>query len=226
MANFGEYRRIQPRLRVVRGYPGNEPSHLTLSAPVQAGLAPGTIKSGMVISLADGAGIQVGQKVWVLSTGAAGAAASGRTPYFAIADDTDTDVQASGKLLGLSCAGDFELQTGYVVELVPGATYPVIADGVYGDGKPIIANVAGAGKVTVAAAVATSTIVGYTKIPFKGGYSGQDAAGVHTAAAGALLDLTSVDNVKQVFQSYNSESANNNGGRVTVLNLITRWNNI
>ena len=34
-------------------------------------------------------------------------------PYFAYTDDTDTDVVSSNRLLGLSCLGQFELQTGY-----------------------------------------------------------------------------------------------------------------
>jgi hypothetical protein len=38
----------------------------------------------------------------------------GKIPYFAFADDTDTDVLSnSGQLMGLSCLGEFEIQTAY-----------------------------------------------------------------------------------------------------------------
>jgi hypothetical protein len=40
-------------------------------------------------------------------------APAGKMPYIAYHDQTDTDVKSSGLLLGLSCAGNFEIETGY-----------------------------------------------------------------------------------------------------------------
>src|SRR4051812_27876335 len=98
---YGEYRRTKPRVRVTRGYYGNEPLALTLSAS-PANTTPGTIFSGMLIS-------QDTNGNWVPGC------AAGKTPYIAFHDDTDPDVLSSKLLLGLSCAGQFEISTGYYV---------------------------------------------------------------------------------------------------------------
>ncbi|MEK7782014.1 MAG: hypothetical protein AAB370_10995 [Verrucomicrobiota bacterium] len=37
----------------------------------------------------------------------------GLIPHFAFQDQSDTDVQSSGLLMGLSCLGEFEIQTAY-----------------------------------------------------------------------------------------------------------------
>lgn len=99
MANYGEYRRVKPRVNVLRGYPGNEPTSLTLSAKPKA--AEG-ILSGQVISL------DVNNE-WVKG------AATGAVAYIASQDQIDTDVVSSGLLLGFSCAGKFEIETAYFV---------------------------------------------------------------------------------------------------------------
>jgi hypothetical protein len=64
------------------------------SAPVTSGV---TILSGQLISLTAGA--------WVLGC------LAGCEPFIAFADSTDTDVQSSGLLLGLSCAGQYKIET-------------------------------------------------------------------------------------------------------------------
>jgi hypothetical protein len=97
---YGEYRRTKPRINILRGFRGNEPQSLTFSAKPATGQA---IKSGMLIVLNDS-----GQ--WVKCDSASH---GGKVPYFAYSDDTDTDVVSSGLLLGISCLGDFELQTAY-----------------------------------------------------------------------------------------------------------------
>ena len=79
---------------MLRGYFGNEPMARSYSAPVTAGV---TILSGQLISLSAGA--------WVLGV------ASGAEPFIAFADSTDTDVVSAGLLLGLSCAGQYEIET-------------------------------------------------------------------------------------------------------------------
>jgi hypothetical protein len=96
---YGQYYRTQPRVRVLRGYGGNETTTLKFSAPPNASA---TIYSGQVISLDT-------NNTWVLGC------PNGKTPYIAFQDGADTDVVSSGLLLGLSCAGPYEIQTAYYV---------------------------------------------------------------------------------------------------------------
>ena len=101
LPKYGTYLRATKRLNVLRGYPGNESTSLTRSAQPAPTTGTGytvAILSGMIISLNSS-----GQ--WV-----AGALA-GTIPYVAYHDATDTDVLSSGLLLGLSCLGDFEVET-------------------------------------------------------------------------------------------------------------------
>lgn len=98
--NYGEYRRTKPRLNILRGFAGNEPQSITHSAKPKAAEA---IMSGMLIVLDDNG-------EWVKCDSASH---GGRVPYFAFQDQSDTDVQSSGLLMGISCLGEFELQTAY-----------------------------------------------------------------------------------------------------------------
>lgn len=97
---YDHYRRSKPRLNVLRGWPGNETTSLTHSAKPKAGE---DIKSGMVIVL-DTNG------EWVKATYAL---ANNKLVCWATADQSDTDVVSSGRLLGLSVAGPYEIQTPY-----------------------------------------------------------------------------------------------------------------
>lgn len=99
---YGEYRRALPRLRVVKGYHGNESSALQFSAPPASGV---TILSGQIIYLNS-------LGAWALATSTL---ALGLTPYIALQDSMDTDVLSSGLLLGLSCAGQYVFETAYYV---------------------------------------------------------------------------------------------------------------
>lgn len=99
---YGEYRRTKPRLNILRGYAGNEPQSITHSAKPKTGEA---IMSGMLIVLDEN-----GEFVKCDTDTAAHV---GAVPYFAFQDQSDTDVQSSGLLLGISCLGEFELQTAY-----------------------------------------------------------------------------------------------------------------
>lgn len=114
---YGEYRRSKQRINVLRGYGGNEPTSLTYSAKPKAGE---DIKSGMLISIDS-------NDEWIKGCPA------GKVPYFAYHDQSDTDVESSGLLLGLSCAGDFEIETAYFNNT---QTYvqdsPIKADGTTG----------------------------------------------------------------------------------------------
>jgi hypothetical protein len=96
MTYNGPYQRLAPRVNVLSGYWGNEPFSRKRSAPVTSGV---TIQSGQVISLVSGQ--------WVLG------AATGLEPYIAFHDSSDTDVVSSGLLLGLSCAGQFDIETAW-----------------------------------------------------------------------------------------------------------------
>ena len=93
---YGTYQRTAPRINILSGWFGNEPYGRKRSAPVTSGVA---IQSGQVISLTSGA--------WVLGCSA------GKEPYIAFHDSPDTDVVSSGLLLGLSCAGQYEIQTAW-----------------------------------------------------------------------------------------------------------------
>ena len=88
--------RAKPRVNVLRGYGGNETSSLSRSL-----IPTVTIKSGQFIK-ATASG-------WTLAvnTDAPGAV------YVAYHDSDDPDVDSSGKLLGFSVLGRYELETGY-----------------------------------------------------------------------------------------------------------------
>jgi hypothetical protein len=96
---YGEYRRSKPRLNILRGFKGNEPQGLFDSAKP----ADTTIKSGQLIVKNDS-----GQ--WVKCDSALHA---GKVPFFAYSDALDTDVVSSGLLMGISCLGEYEIQTAY-----------------------------------------------------------------------------------------------------------------
>lgn len=103
--------RTKPRIEVLRGFDPNEPTNLRVSAPVAAGV---TIKSGQIVSL--WYNTETSRLEWVLGVDTSG---GGRNQpaytqcYLAYNDSSDFDVQASGLLPALSCAGEFEVQTGY-----------------------------------------------------------------------------------------------------------------
>lgn len=99
--------RLKPRVTVLRGFDPNAPMTLTQSLPAYTGVSSSTgIYSGQLISSAwDSA---KNQHCWVL-----GMTGSVNTPYIALQDIADQDVAEAGKLTGLSCAGQFEIQTAY-----------------------------------------------------------------------------------------------------------------
>lgn len=93
--------RANARVTVLRGYDPNSPSTLTQSLPVASG---STILSGQVVS-----GVwssTYGSHAWTLGL-------TGGVPYVALQDSADEDVSEAGKLTGLSCAGQFEIQTAF-----------------------------------------------------------------------------------------------------------------
>jgi hypothetical protein len=106
--NYGTIVRVspsRPRLKVYRGYDPNEPTTLTQTAPVASNV---TVYSGQLICLQK-SGTTTNQE-WVLCTQSK--LAAGAVPYLALQDGADFDVRCTG-LTGLSCAGDFEVGTGF-----------------------------------------------------------------------------------------------------------------
>ena len=96
-------------MRVLQGYDPNEPQTRSRSAPVKSGVS---IKSGNVIVLEYNSSTAVWE--WTLADRATSAHLK-QVPHFALQDDTDAEVTAAGLLTGLSCSGQFEIQTGYFV---------------------------------------------------------------------------------------------------------------
>ena len=74
---------------------------------------------------------------------------AGKEPFFAYSDQTATDVQSSGLLQGLSCSGQFTLETGYLV------------DGSYVTGTPIKASTSSLGSIEETTLDAGDDIIGF-----------------------------------------------------------------
>jgi hypothetical protein len=98
------YTRTKAPLGILRGYRPTEPGHLSVTAKPKDGEA---IKQGMAITL-DNNG------EWVKAPTAARATLT-VSVFVARQDQDDPAVQASGKLTGLDCSGEFEFLTGYIV---------------------------------------------------------------------------------------------------------------
>jgi hypothetical protein len=102
-ANTVYYRTNGPRLNILRGYWGNENFGLTAAVPVDASVASGPF-SGQVMFINTSGN-------WVLASSAS--TPKGQCPYLSMEDVADSDVVSVGKLTGLSCAGNYEVQTPY-----------------------------------------------------------------------------------------------------------------
>lgn len=139
--------RANARVLVLRGYDPNSPSTLTQTLPVASSV---TVLSGQVVSPVWSS--SHGSHAWALGL-------TGGTPYIALQDSEDEDVSEAGNLTGLSCAGQFEIQTAFYEG----------ADSVYTLGKVISAG-ATSGSVCGATAGATagngSVIIGFvSRVP-------------------------------------------------------------
>ena len=150
--------RTKPRVTVLRGFDPNAPMTMTQSLPVAVSSGLGTTgqKSGQVISSTwDPA---LGSYAWVLGlTGAALTAGSNKvsknTPFIALQDAADEDVIEAGKLTGLSCAGQFEIQTAYYTS------------GTYYVGSQLKADASTLGNVTLVSATGDIVIGQVTRAP-------------------------------------------------------------
>jgi len=102
--------RDYPRLVVLSGYRANEPQHLRAAYPVgvDGNGDEYVILSGQIITPYDDSGTIK----WQLGFGS-GDHTDIADCYVALNDSTDEDVIEAGTLVGLSCAGMFEFQTGF-----------------------------------------------------------------------------------------------------------------
>jgi AraC-like DNA-binding protein len=166
--------RTAPRLNVLRGYTGNEPFSRTFSAPVTSGV---TILSGQLISLSPSG-------TWVLGV------LAGKEPFIAFADSVDTDVQSSGLLLGLSCAGQFEIETPWFDNSV---AYVESSFLVAATGGSSVSNTspgtAALGAITLGVASANADVIGYAT---NGGRL--DATAINSQSAPYSLNVTPGNN--------------------------------
>lgn len=134
------------RVHVLRGFNGCDPQTFTKSREVASGEQ---IFSGQIMSLNTSG-------KWVK-----GQSSAGKTCYIALSNFDDTDVRASNKLPGLSCSGEFEIETPWYVS--SGSTYQedltrLIAAGAGDEGN--VVDDGGTGDV--------DTIIGkVTKAPYK-----------------------------------------------------------
>lgn len=169
---YGYTQRTKPRLRVLRGYPGQAPSNLSHVAPVATGV---TIYSGQLIALEAGE--------WVLYDSASHAA---QTPYIAYHDSSDGDAKEAG-LLGYSLEGNFEFETGY------------FASGLVADNDtPLMGGTGGdAGSLIVASTPATDPIIGFATRAVTGD-AVRDLAGQNSEATDTEV-VSFVSKVTRVF---------------------------
>jgi len=190
---YGEYRRALPRLKIRKGYHGNESTALQFSAPIATGT---TILSGQVICLNS-----IGS--WVLASPTTLAAGGGAaTPYLALQDSVDTDVLSSGLLLGLSCAGQYLFETGYYVR----------TDGNFAvNDAPLVVSSTVPGSLTLAVAPGGGTvwdaaldIVGVTSL------GGEEQVGPSTSSAGVYIPAINTEALPM-------------GGPTYMLNFTAKW---
>jgi hypothetical protein len=193
---YGEYRRAYPRLRVTKGYEGNETRTLQFGAPPETNV---TIFSGQLISL-DTSGN------WVLG------AAAGKVPYLALQDSVDPDVLSSGLLTGLSCAGNFAFATGYFTNVAGNFALPDLA---------LVADTVTAGNLTLATAPGGGTIwesvadiIGFTSPVGTGGFGLEQV--------GPSLSAPDVNGNTYYTPATNTEALPL-GGPTYMLHFTTKW---
>lgn len=113
---YGTSRRVMRAklpVQVLRGFSPTEPNKLSSSAPP---IDDEGIKEGMVLIKATGdvSGVSTaGAYRKAIATDAPVTASEGSSFFIALQDQDSHDVQASGKLVGLDCSDDYEIQSGY-----------------------------------------------------------------------------------------------------------------
>jgi hypothetical protein len=188
---YGTYQRIAPRVNVLRGYMGNEPYGRSYSAPVASGV---TILSGQLISLSSGS--------WVLGVTA------GSEPFIAFADSTDTDVISSGLLLGLSCAGQYEIETAWFDNSVT-----------YNESSLLVACTGGSSTANITPGVAALGAIGCA-------VASSNADTIGFAAAGGRQDATAINSQSGYLENTatgNAPSLTTNPAKIYLLRFRTQW---
>jgi len=102
--------RAKVPVQVLRGFNPTEPGKLSSSAPP---IDDEAIFSGMVLVKATGEVGGVNTAGAFQKAQSADAALPNKSFYIALHDQDSHDVQASGRLVGLDCSDDHEIQTGY-----------------------------------------------------------------------------------------------------------------
>lgn len=95
--------RSKPIVRVLRGFDPMNPMHLSETAPIASGVPIG---SGELIALRWNSGLN--RYEWNKFNATTD---TDSTPYISMQDSVQGDVKESLGLTGLSCAGDYEIQT-------------------------------------------------------------------------------------------------------------------
>ena len=115
MPRFGTIKRTYPKVEVLRGFNPNEPHPFSSAIPVAIDTT-GTVQSnpnyGKSILIYSG---QVISQVWnaVSSQYEWALGWTAGIPYIALQDSFQEDVLEAGTLVGLSCAGQFEIETAF-----------------------------------------------------------------------------------------------------------------
>jgi len=129
--------------------------------------------------------------------------AQGLEPYIAFADSTDTDVTSSGLLLGLSCAGQFEIETPWFDNTVT-----------YVESSPLKAATGGSSTANVAPG--TAALGAITLGVFS---TAEDTIGF--ASAGGRQDATSINSQSGALE--NSAGGTTNPNVIYLLRFKTQW---
>jgi hypothetical protein len=103
--------RAKVPVQVPRGFNPTEPGKLSSLAPP---IDDEAIYSGMVLVKATGLVNGVSTAGAFEKAQADQALLANKSFYIALHDQDSHDVQASGKLVGLDCSDDYEIQTGYI----------------------------------------------------------------------------------------------------------------
>lgn len=129
------YLRDKLPLQIIRGNYTTEPGKLSFTAPPIDGEG---IKSGMIIVRATGTVRGVASQPGFRKAEAADRTAENLSFYVAMHDQDSPDVVAANGMVGLDCADDYELQTGYYDTAETWTLDMPLTVGVDGDDNPII----------------------------------------------------------------------------------------
>lgn len=153
-----------------------------------------TILSGQLISLSSAG-------KWILGCPA------GKEPFIAFADSVDTDVISSGLLLGLSCAGQFEIETPWFDNTV-----------VYAESSPLKAATGGSTTSNVAPGTAALGAITLGSLSAAAG----DLLGY--ASNGGRQDATAINSQSKPYSlRVDPTNASSAANKIYLLRFRTQW---